>query len=183
MAYIKVDINKLNNLRADLKNVVSGIDSAKDKVQSVRRNLDWDVASENRIDRNLRNLVNDLDESCSSFNEMVQFLDYAVQQYSAVEEKNTRTVSINLSDQSTNTVSVGASVDAKSIFLNWLKQTGRHYSDAEINSALEKIARLQSQSTAYGIYGANISLRLLNQMQNLHNNEQISHGSSINTNL
>ena len=90
MAYIKVDLNKLQNLKSDLQGTSTGVASVQNIICSVRRNLDWDVSCENNIERTLQRISSDLDKVKSRYNKSVDFLSYAFQEYSKVEYDNNK---------------------------------------------------------------------------------------------
>ena len=63
MPTIKVDFGKLSQLESQLSRVPGVISSAASSVSSVRSGLDWDVACEASIDRKLRDIANELNDS------------------------------------------------------------------------------------------------------------------------
>lgn len=85
MAYIKVDINKLEQLESQLNRIPSVINSTASTVRSVRSGLDWDVACEASIDSTLRRIASDLEACKSRMQNTVRFVDSAVQLYSKAE--------------------------------------------------------------------------------------------------
>lgn len=98
MPTIKVDFNKLSQLESQLNRLPSYINSASTAVKSVRSGLDWDVASEDRIDRRLRDIANTLNDSKSRMQKTAQFVGNAVQQYQKAENG---VESVNKSQNST----------------------------------------------------------------------------------
>jgi len=85
MPYIKVNLQRLQQLDSQLGRMSTRIGSASTVISSVRSGLDWDVACEESIDRQLRNIANRLDTCRTRMDNTAIAVDNAVQAYSKAE--------------------------------------------------------------------------------------------------
>lgn len=85
MAYIKVDINKLEVLEDIFSKTYSCIGTVKNTVEGVRENLDWRVSIQDEINSTLKNIAKDLEDTKNSFDGFKEFIVFASQEYSNAE--------------------------------------------------------------------------------------------------
>lgn len=88
MAYIKVDPNKLQSISSSIRQISWQTGSISSTVSGVRRNLDWDVACENDIDRKLRDIVGRLEDVKARMNTYSDFLGEAGRKYYLTEYRD-----------------------------------------------------------------------------------------------